>query len=184
MNTTFPTVSIDVILERQTAKEVLHAILHAILFHRLFGTVKPQTFDVLDVTMPGVADPEMEQLVNEKVDVFWKGIESGSNKRGQILVTFSEKKPKKSWFQVYVGEEDVPWEQWIVNAELRQPKSDRDRHDFSATLATTLTNALQVMLTHTSSEKGRTAVPLITNATGISPFPIRITVKVDGVEIG
>ncbi|KAI9457375.1 hypothetical protein HD554DRAFT_1780928 [Boletus coccyginus] len=54
------------ILERQTAKEVLHAILHAILFHRLFGTVKPQTFDVLDVTMPGVADPEMEQLVNEK----------------------------------------------------------------------------------------------------------------------
>lgn len=78
----------------------------------------------------------MEQLVNEKVDVFWKGIESGTNKRGQvtrcmfsihdlslplscvhdvqILVTFSEKKPKKSWFQVYVGEEDVPWEQWSV----------------------------------------------------------------------
>ena len=27
----------------------------------------------------------MEQLVNEKVDVFWKGIESGSNKRGQVL---------------------------------------------------------------------------------------------------
>jgi len=184
MNTTSPTVSIDVILERQTAKEVLHAILHAILYHRLFGTVKPQTFDVLDVTMPGVADPEMEQLVNEKVDVFWKGIESGSNKRGQILVTFSEKKPKKSWFQVYVGEEDVPWEQWIVNAELRQPKSDRDRHEFSATLAATLTKALQVMLTHTSSEQGRTAVPLITNATGISPFPIRITVKVDGVETG
>lgn len=75
----------------------------------------------------------MEQLVNDKVDIFWKGIESGTNKRGQvhiprlflgpplaltfssaqILVTFSEKKPKKSsWFQVYVGEEDVPWEQW------------------------------------------------------------------------
>ena len=35
-------------------------------------------------TQPGVADPEMEQLVNEKVDVFWKGIESGSSKRGQV----------------------------------------------------------------------------------------------------
>ena len=44
-------VSPNQVLERQTAKEVLHAILHAILFHRLFGTVKPQTFDVLDVTM-------------------------------------------------------------------------------------------------------------------------------------
>ena len=32
----------------------------------------------------------------------------------QLTVTFSEKKPKKSWFQVYVGEEDVPWEQWCV----------------------------------------------------------------------
>ncbi|KAF8837532.1 DUF1649-domain-containing protein [Paxillus ammoniavirescens] len=82
MNTTFPTVSTDMVLERRSAKEVLHAILHSILFHRLFGTVKPQTFEVLDVTMPGVADSEMEQLVNEKVDIFWKGIESGTNKRG------------------------------------------------------------------------------------------------------
>lgn len=59
--------------------------------------------------------------------LFWKGIEGGMSKRGQvsisitpifiisltfpkIIVTFSEKRPKKSWFQVY--EEDVPWEQW------------------------------------------------------------------------
>lgn len=26
----------------------------------------------------------MEQLVNEKVDAFWKGIEGGSSKRGQV----------------------------------------------------------------------------------------------------
>ncbi|KAG2745015.1 hypothetical protein P692DRAFT_20809424 [Suillus brevipes Sb2] len=53
------------ILNRHSAKEVLTTILHSILFHRLFGTVKPQTFEVLDVTMPGVSDPEMEQLVTE-----------------------------------------------------------------------------------------------------------------------
>lgn len=41
-----------------------------------------------------------------------------------------------------------------------------------------------MMLTHTSSERGRTAVPLITNAAGISPFPIKMTVKIDGVEVG
>jgi hypothetical protein len=39
------------ILDRHSAKEVLTTILHSILFHRLFGTVKPQTFEVLDVTM-------------------------------------------------------------------------------------------------------------------------------------
>ncbi|KAH7921533.1 DUF1649-domain-containing protein [Leucogyrophana mollusca] len=180
MNANFPTVSIDVIIDRHTAKEVLHAVLHSILFHRLFGTVKPQTFEVLDVTMPGVADPEMEALVNEKVDVFWKALESGTHKRGQIIVTFSEKRPKKSWFQVYMGEEDVTWEQWIVNAELRQPKSEQDRLAFNATLSTALSTALRAMLTHTASAA---RVPPITTSAGISPFPMRIGVRVGGVEV-
>jgi autophagy-related protein 101 len=38
-------------LDRFTMKEALTAILHSILFHRLFGTVKPKDFVVLDVTM-------------------------------------------------------------------------------------------------------------------------------------
>jgi hypothetical protein len=38
-------------LDRHNAKEILNALLHSILFHRLFGMVKPQTFEVLDVTM-------------------------------------------------------------------------------------------------------------------------------------
>ncbi|KAH7880896.1 autophagy-related protein [Lentinula edodes] len=180
---TYPTITIDLILDRVTIKDVLHAILDAILFHRLFGTVKPTTREVFGVTMPGVSDAEMGQLVEEKVELFWKGIEEGMSKRGQIIITFSEKRPKKSWFQVYVGEEDVPWEQWIINAEIQQPR-DRDRQKFDAALSNTLTKAIHTMLTHTSSDRGRTAVPLITNATGISPFPIRIAVKVGGVEIG
>lgn len=74
----------------------------------------------------------MESLVDEKVDAFWKGVDGGASKSGQIIVTFSEKKQKKTtWFQVYAGEvhlfslpirtpgayhrflqEEVPWEQW------------------------------------------------------------------------
>ncbi|KAF7978068.1 hypothetical protein HWV62_1711 [Athelia sp. TMB] len=180
-----PVITIDVILDRRTAREALGAILHSILFHRLFGTVKPQTFDVLDVTMPGVSDYEMEQLIADRVDALWKGIENGTNKRGQqILVTFSEKRARKSsWFPVYMGEEEVAWEQWIVNAEMRQPKTEHDRQALDTALASTLSKALHTMLTHTSSERGRTAVPLITNSAGISPFPLRMVVKVGGVEI-
>jgi len=101
MNSTHPVVTIDIVsnecvlsffslseivqvLDRHTTKEVLRAVLHAILFHRLFGTVKPQTFEVLDVTMPGVADPEIERLINDRVHAFWKAIEGGSSKRGQV----------------------------------------------------------------------------------------------------
>jgi len=184
MNETHPIITIDIALDRRTAQEALQAILYAILFHRLFGTVKPQTFEVLDITMPGVADSEMEQLIADRVDVLWKGIENGTNKRGQIIVTLSEKRPRKSWFQVYMGEEDVPWEQWVVNAEMRQPKSERDREAFEVALRSTLSKALHTMISHTSSERGRTAVPLITNSSGISPFPLKMTVKVGGVEIG
>ncbi|KAJ3732493.1 autophagy-related protein [Lentinula guzmanii] len=180
---TYPTITIDLTLDRHTIKDVLRAILDAILFHRLFGLVKPKTREVLGVTMPGVSDLDMEQLVEEKVDLFWKEIEGGMSKRGQIIVTFSEKRPKKSWFQVYVGEEDVPWEQWVINAEMRQPR-DLDRPQFDTALSNTLTKAIHTMLTYTSSDRGRTAVPLMTNATGISPFPIKIAVKVGGVEFG
>jgi len=83
-----------------------------------------------------------------------------------------------------MGEEDVPWEQWVVNAEMRQPKSERDREAFEVALRSTLSKALHTMISHTSSERGRTAVPLITNSSGISPFPLKMTVKVGGVEIG
>ena len=97
----------------------------------------------------------------------------------------------------------VPLSNRVINAELRQPKSDRgqaalfiqslnvtvsvvtlsDRQNFNTTLAATLTQSLRMMLTHTSSERGRSAVPLITDASGISPFPIEITVTIGGIEV-
>ncbi|KAL6304037.1 autophagy-related protein [Sparassis latifolia] len=181
MNQTYPTITIDLVLDRHTTKEVLRAVLHSILFHRLFGTVKPQIFELLDVTMPGVDDPDMKELVENKVEAFWKGIEGVANKRGQIIVIFSEKRPRKTWFMM--GEEEVPWEQWIINAEIRQPTTDKDRQTFNANLTSTLTKSLKTMLTHASSDRGRSAVPLITNAEGISPFPTKIVVRVGGVEV-
>ncbi|KAH7925371.1 hypothetical protein BV22DRAFT_1104961 [Leucogyrophana mollusca] len=142
-------------------RQVLRAVLHSILLHRLFGTVKPHTFEVLDVTMPGVVVPGMEVLVN----VFWKALESSVHKRSQVC-------PGKVH-----GEEDVTWEQWIVNAELRQPNSEQDRLTFNATLSTALSTAPRAMLTHTASVA---RVPPITTSAGISPFPVRIGVRVGG----
>lgn len=59
-----------------------------------------------------------------------------------------------------------------------------DRQAFDANLASTLTNSLRTVLKHTSSERGRMAVPLITEAQSISPFPIKMVVRVGGVDVG
>ncbi|KZT18686.1 DUF1649-domain-containing protein [Neolentinus lepideus HHB14362 ss-1] len=172
------TVTIDLVLDRRSTTEVLTAVLHAILFHRLFGTVKPTAFEVQDITVPGVDDADMRQLISEKVNAFWRAIEVSSTKRGQIAITFSERRVRKGWFSLG-GEEEVPWEQWLVNIEIRQPQTGQERN-----LASTLTKALHTMLNHCSSEAARAAVPLITNSHGISPFPFKIVVKVNGVEVG
>ncbi|KAL0955235.1 hypothetical protein HGRIS_004134 [Hohenbuehelia grisea] len=132
---------------------------------------------------PGVSDTEMETLVEEKVAIFRKGIQNSPLKKGQIIVTFSEKRPRKSWFQVYMGDEEVPWEQWVINAEVRQPRSENERQQANGNLTATLTRSIETMLSHTTSERGRNAVPQITTAAGISPFPLRITVKVGGIDV-
>ncbi|KAH9988186.1 autophagy-related protein [Russula vinacea] len=182
MNGTHATVTIDIVLDRQNTREILCALLHAILFHRLFGTIRPQTFEVLDVTMPGVADPTVEQLVEEKVETFWKGLENVALKRGEIAVTLSKKIKERRGLGSLLQEE-VAWEQWIINAEIRQPKSEKERQQFNQNLAATLSKSLRVMLAHTSSEQGRGAVPPITNS-DVSPFPLKISVRVGGVELG
>lgn len=61
-------------------------------------------------------DEDIKQLVDAKVGVFWKAMEGGPHKRGQvrlcslslqpvvltafsqITITFSEKRPRKTWF--------------------------------------------------------------------------------------
>ncbi|KAI9510807.1 autophagy-related protein [Russula earlei] len=182
MNSTHATVTIDIVLDRQNTREILCALLHAILFHRLFGTIKPQTFEVLDVTMPGVADPAMKRLIEDKVDAFWKGLENVVPKRGEISVTLSKKDQRKAWLGITTYEEEVAWEQWIINAEIRQPKSEQERQQFTKNLASTLSKSLCTMLMHTSSEEGRGAVPPITNSE-VSPFPLKISVRVGGVEL-
>ena len=43
------------ILDRHNTRDVLRALLHSILFHRLLGNIQPKTFEVLDVTMVRLA---------------------------------------------------------------------------------------------------------------------------------
>lgn len=49
-----------------SVRDVVRGILHAIFFHRYFPTVAAQTHEVLDLTLPYVAVPELETLIDQR----------------------------------------------------------------------------------------------------------------------
>ncbi|EJD37674.1 DUF1649-domain-containing protein [Auricularia subglabra TFB-10046 SS5] len=176
-----PVIPIDITVDRQSVKDALRALLHAILFHRLFGSIKPFYFDVLDVTIPGIEDSEVDRLIDNRVGALYRAMDGYTNKRGQLVVILSEKRAKKTWFGS--GEEEYTWEQWVINVEIRQPKNDDERQTLHRAVSDTLARAVRTILDHTSSEKGRAAVPPIRQNEGLSPFPYRIVAKIGGLEL-
>ncbi|KAG8880950.1 hypothetical protein FRB98_004666 [Tulasnella sp. 332] len=198
MNNT-STIHLDIVLERPQSKDVMRALLHAILFHRLFGIVKPQTIDVLDVTFPGVSDPDIESQVNSKVDALWRALDTipGGNhvaKKGQIVVVLSEKRPKKQKkspgnngpyhskpLDEYAEEQELTLTndgfEIITSYQTYTSKPIFNKPPPTPT-PTDLNQTLLQILTHVSSNQGRDAVPPIMTNTGISPFPVRIDVLV------
>ncbi|KAG8844983.1 hypothetical protein FRB91_002188 [Serendipita sp. 411] len=106
---------------------------------------------------------------------------NGNGKKdGEIEVHFAEKKQKKAtWFNSG-GEAKIPWETWTIKVTLDQPQSTQDREILQDALATSLSKAVMAMVDYTVSERGRAAVPVISTATGISPFPIHTVLRVKG----
>jgi len=157
-------------------------MLHGILFHRLFGIIKPAKIDCLDVTFPAVRDIETEKLVDDTVKVFLRALQGArqGQRDGQIEIYFTEKKQRKAgWFQSG-GEEEVAWEQWYINVTQDAPRDDQERDRLQESLSNTLQKAVMSMLDYSASERGRAAVPLISTAAGISPFPVHIILRVNG----
>ncbi|KZO91224.1 DUF1649-domain-containing protein [Calocera viscosa TUFC12733] len=167
------TVNLDLVVERPAGKDALRALLHLILFHRLFGCIKPRTTEIFDLTLPAVDEPEIDTLVNIKIDSFWRTLESSANSRAEMVIVFSEKRTKKSWFSS--NEEEIPWEKWVIDAQLatRVEPSQRNSPTNSVTRLH-LQRCMQRVLEHVDEK--RDAVPPIQTQT-LSPFPMSITVN-------
>ncbi|KAL1862488.1 hypothetical protein Daus18300_008585 [Diaporthe australafricana] len=57
---------LDAFADPTSVRDVVRGILHTIFFHRYFPTITPQTHDVLDLTLPYVAEPELETLIAQR----------------------------------------------------------------------------------------------------------------------
>lgn len=107
-------------------------ILHTIFFHRYFPSLRPSTIEVLDVTLPFVADPQLETLIDTRVGQLVRQLSSDNSShelRGQIAVQFFEKRRRKGgglgWFTgTGKTEEEVCWEIWCLDVTIATPRTE------------------------------------------------------------
>ncbi|MCJ1459652.1 hypothetical protein MMC28_010031 [Mycoblastus sanguinarius] len=128
-----PQYILDVFADPTCVKDIVRGILHTIFFHRYFPSIKPSCFEVLDLTLPLVANPELETLIDTRVGQLVRQLFSTSSPRssvrGSLLVQFFEKKRRKAgglgWFTSGAkGEEEVCWESWCLEVTLATPKTE------------------------------------------------------------
>ncbi|KAF9916900.1 hypothetical protein BX616_002475 [Lobosporangium transversale] len=165
---TFP---VDLTVERGLLKDVLRAILHTILFHRVFANIKPKDMDILNITIPIIDDPEIEKLVEEKIAVFAKAVDANPQSKGQIGVMFYEKRTKRAWFSSTSSE--VCWEQWGITLNVVTNINEKDKQRSIKNMEKAL-SALFLNILRTVNEH-KDHIPPITTSDG-NPFPYQIVI--------
>jgi hypothetical protein len=86
----------------------------------------------LDITLPYIADPpEFETLIDARTTTLIHQLTSSNTPnggvRGQIAVQFFDRKRRKSGWLTGIGranEEEVLWEEWLVEVTIARPKTE------------------------------------------------------------
>ena len=105
------------------------AILHTIFFHRYFTPIRPLTRDLLDTTLPAIDDVDLETLIDQRASALDRQINSASafahqSGRGQLVIQFFEKRRRKTYFSFGKADEEVCWEQWLLDVTLATPRTE------------------------------------------------------------
>ncbi|KAG0044915.1 hypothetical protein BGZ83_009818 [Gryganskiella cystojenkinii] len=165
---TFP---VELTVERAYLKDALRAILHTILFHRVFANVKPRDMEILDLTIPIIDDPEIDRLVEEKIAAFVKVADANPQSHGQIGVMFYEKRTKRAWFSSTSSE--VCWEQWAITINVVTNINEKDKQRSIKNMEKALSSLFLSILRTVNERKDH--IPPITTSDG-NPFPYQIVI--------
>ena len=186
----------------------LLGILHTIFFHRYLSPLRPSYLEVLEFTLPLVADPELETLIDTRVGQLIRQLSSTSSPkssvRGSLVVEFFEKKRRKDgvlgWFGAK-GEEGVCWESWCLEVTLATPKTEigrplplgiplggfptltafSERTKVTKAIGSTLQKTAMQVVTIVNRDKDH--IPPLTTNEG-NPFPFHIEVRTTTHSLG
>ncbi|KAF9088116.1 hypothetical protein BGX29_006753 [Mortierella sp. GBA35] len=162
---------VELTVERSYLKDALRAILHTVLFHRVFANIKPRDMDILDLTIPIIDDPEVDKLVDEKIAAFVKVVDSNPQSKGQIGIMFYEKRTKRAWFSSTSSE--VCWEQWAITINVVTNINEKDKQRSIKNMEKALSSLFLNILRTVNERKDH--IPPITTSDG-NPFPYQIVI--------
>jgi len=170
-----PEYTLEVFADPASAKDVIKAILHTIFFHRYFTAVSPLTRDLLDLTLPAIDDVDLETDIDARAAALLRSIENTGTQRGraQLAVQFFEKKRRKAYF-FGKAEEEVCWEQWMLDVTIATPRTESDALKVRRAMAKSLQKAAFKILTIANKHKDH--IPPITT-TDTNPFPYHIVLN-------
>lgn len=188
-----PEYNLELFADRSCVKDVVKAILHTIFFHRFFTPLRPATQDVLDLTLPYVAEPDIEALVEQKATALVRQIDLPSTQvspqyhpkslsnggRGQIVVQFLEKKRRKAgWFGVK-GDEESVWECWVLDVTLGTARTDQEAAKLRRAMERSLQKTAMKVVDIVNRDRNHIP-PITTNETNPFPYQILVNPKNDG----
>ncbi|KAH9842222.1 MFS general substrate transporter [Teratosphaeria destructans] len=200
-----PEYTIDLSADRSSVKDVVKGlqqyphrnldsysrsigVLHTIFFHRYFTPLHPATHDVLDITLPYVSDETIERLIESKSNALLRSLDTPAAQispsstpkpgRSTLVVQFSEKRRRKStWFGVQKGEEEMVWENWIIDITMTSARSEPEAARNRRVMESQLQKATMEVIEIVNREKEH--IPPITTSE-VNPFPFQILVNPKG----
>jgi len=170
-----PEYTLEIFADAACVRDVVKAILHTIFFHRYFPSISPLTRDLLDLTLPAIDDVDLETLIDQRTAALVRAIESTHHQRGrgQLAVQFFEKKRRKTYF-FGKADEEVCWEQWILDVTLATPRTETDVLKVRRAMEKSLRKAALKVITTVNQQKDH--IPPITT-TDANPFPYQVVIN-------
>ncbi|OIW33355.1 DUF1649-domain-containing protein [Coniochaeta ligniaria NRRL 30616] len=187
-----PEFILEAFADPTSVRDVVRGILHTIFFNRFFPSILPQTRDVLDLTLPHVADVELETMIDQRTAALMRQLDADRNQphhhhgqqhsnngsgRGQIVVQFYERRRRKTsgWYPLgRGGEEEVCWESWTVKVTVAEPRTESERAKVRKAMESTLLATVMKIVTYVNTHKDH--IPPITT-TESNPFPYQIHIN-------
>jgi hypothetical protein len=74
-----PDFILEAFADPASVRDVVRGILHTIFFNRFFPSILPQTRDVLDLTLPHVADVELETMIDQRTAALMRQLDADRN---------------------------------------------------------------------------------------------------------